>query len=123
VRPRVVQLIAGRPTAPESHRIDHLTPATLAAIQQGLRRVVADPLGTAHATVYRSGLDVAGKTGTAESGGGRPSHAWMAGYLPADDPRWAVTVVIEHGGRAGTAAGPVFRRIAEELTTRDSPPR
>ena len=117
VRPRLLRSAAGREIPSESHTIAELTPAMLAAIDEGLRRVVADPLGTAHGTVYTPGLAVAGKTGTAESGGGRPSHAWFAGYLPADEPRWAVVVALEHAGDAATAAGPVVRRLAERIAS------
>jgi penicillin-binding protein 2 len=84
---------------------------TLEAIREGLRRVVADPKGTAHATVYIESLPIAGKTGTAETGGDRASHAWFAGYAPADEPKVAFVVVLEHAGEAATAAGPVAKRL------------
>ncbi|MBN2475467.1 MAG: hypothetical protein JXB62_12725 [Pirellulales bacterium] len=84
---------------------------TIEAIRQGLLRVVCDPQGTAHATVYLEGVSVAGKTGTAETGGGRGDHAWFAGYVPAEKPRWAMVVALEHAGDAATAAGPVAKRL------------
>ena len=93
-------------------------PTTLTAIRDGLRRVVADPKGTAHGTVYIESIAVAGKTGTAETGGDRPSHAWFAGYAPADEPKLAFVIVLEHAGDAATAAGPVAKRLVlrmEEL--------
>ena len=72
---------------------------------------MADPKGTAHATVYIESLPIAGKTGTAETGGDRASHAWFAGYAPADEPKLAFVVVLEHAGEAATAAGPVAKRL------------
>jgi penicillin-binding protein 2 len=48
-------------------------------------------------------------------GGNKPDHAWFAGYVPAERPRYAFVVVLEHGGSGGAAAGPVARRFVEEL--------
>jgi penicillin-binding protein 2 len=83
----------------------------LSVIREGLRRVVADPEGTAHATVQIESIAIAGKTGTAETGGDRASHAWFAGYVPADDPKLAFVIVLEHAGDAATAAGPLAKRL------------
>ena len=69
------------------------------------------PKGTAHGTVFIDSLPMAGKTGTAETGEDRASHAWFAGYVPADDPKLAFVVVLEHAGDAATAAGPVAKRL------------
>ncbi len=88
-----------------------LSAHTLEAVREGLRRVVADPKGTAHATVYIESLPIAGKTGTAETGGDQASHAWFAGYAPIDEPKLAFVVVLEHAGEAATAAGPVAKRL------------
>ena len=85
--------------------------ATLPAVREGLRRVVADAAGTAHATAYVGSIAIAGKTGTAETGVGRASHAWFAGYAPADGPKLAFVIVLEHAGDAAAAAGPVARRL------------
>lgn len=53
-----------------------------------------------------SGVDVAGKTGTAETGSGT-SHAWFIGFAPADNPVVAVAVVVENGGQGGVVASPI----------------
>ncbi len=55
---------------------------------------------------------VAGKTGTATVPAGR-SHAWFIGFAPAEDPRVAVAVVLEHGGVGGQDAAPVARRVLQ----------
>jgi penicillin-binding protein 2 len=89
----------------EQTRISGLDAAALAAVRDGLRRVVDDPSGTAYDTVRTAGLPIAGKTGTAETGGNQADHAWFAGYAPADAPRWAFVVVLEHGGSGGASAG------------------
>lgn len=92
-----------------------LSPQTLAALREALEQVVRDPLGTGYATVRLSWPTIAGKTGTAEVGEGLADHAWFAGYTPAEDPRWAIVVVLEHGGNGATAAGPLARRVVQAL--------
>jgi penicillin-binding protein 2 len=91
--------------------IAELDAATLATLGEGLKRVVNDPHGTGYGTVRVERLEIAGKTGTAQCGDGRAEHAWFAGYVPADNPRWAFVVALEHAGNADTAAGPVARRL------------
>jgi penicillin-binding protein 2 len=100
---------------PEPRPIGGLDPKTLAVIREGLRQVVSDPKGTGHATVSLAGLDIAGKTGTAETGDSSPDHAWFAGYVPADAPRVAFVIVLEHAGDAAATAGPVAKRLVEQL--------
>jgi penicillin-binding protein 2 len=88
-----------------------LHPSTLAAVREGLERVVADPKGTAYGSVRLDSIAVAGKTGTAAAGEGRRDHAWFAGYAPAAAPRLAFVVVLEHAGDGAVAAGPVAKRL------------
>jgi peptidoglycan glycosyltransferase len=57
---------------------------------------------------------VAGKTGSAQATSGE-AHAWFIGFAPAQDPRVAVAVVVEHGGAGGAAAAPIARDIMERL--------
>ncbi|MEV2278934.1 penicillin-binding protein 2 [Nocardiopsis sp. NPDC049922] len=62
------------------------------------------------------GMEVAGKTGTAETGGGQATHNWFIGFAPANDPEIAVAVVIEHGGGSGgTLAAPIARAMMEAV--------
>lgn len=100
---------------PEPQPIPGLHPATLAAIREGLYNVVNDSHGTAYKTVRLKEVAIAGKTGTAEVGGNRPDHAWFAGYAPADHPRVAFAVVIEHGGSGSKVAGPIARDYVKAL--------
>lgn len=60
-----------------------------------------------------SGIDVAGKTGTAEVdvGGERKNHAWFICFAPAGEPSVAVAVVSEYGGIGGQVAAPLARQI------------
>ncbi len=112
----VVQAAASEDLSPpEPHVIFGLSPATLRAIDRGLKRVVADPRGTGYKTVRIREMAIAGKTGTAETGGGREDHAWFAGYVPADRPKIAFVVVLEHAGSGGHAAGPVAREFVQAM--------
>ena len=113
VAPHVV-----RQATPSSNRalpppqpVPELTCSTIAAIRAGLLRTVADPQGTAHGSLYLEQVSIAGKTGTAVIGEGQPDHAWFAGYVPADRPRYALVVVLERAGNAATAACPVAKRL------------
>lgn len=84
-------------------------------MREGLCRVVEDPSGTAYDTVRLPHLAIAGKTGTAESGGPQQDHAWFAGYVPAESPRYAFVVVLEHAGSGATAAGSVARNLVQRM--------
>ncbi|HZZ28660.1 MAG TPA: penicillin-binding transpeptidase domain-containing protein [Pirellulales bacterium] len=92
-----------------------LNAQNLAVIQKGLRQVVADEQGTAHAVLDLAPVPIAGKTGTAETGGSLPEHAWFAGYAPANDPQVAFVVVIEHGGNSAPATGPIVEYLAMRM--------
>ncbi len=92
-----------------------LTPSTLATIREGLRRVVADSDGTAHGAMWMESITVAGKTGTAETESGEGDHAWFAGYVPAEAPRVALVVALEHAGNAEQSAAPIARRLVTRL--------
>jgi penicillin-binding protein 2 len=99
-----IQVAAPQPVA-------GLRPETLATVREGLEHVVSDPRGTAYGTVRLDSIAIAGKTGTAETGGDRGDHAWFAGYVPAERPKLAFVVVLEHAGDGATAAGPVAKRL------------
>jgi cell division protein FtsI/penicillin-binding protein 2 len=62
------------------------------------------------------GAEVAGKTGTAEFGGGDPppTHAWFIGFRP--DVKLALAIVIEDGGVGGRDAAPVAGKIFAGLS-------
>ena len=76
--------------------------------------VVNEGSGTAAAL---PGIQVAGKTGTAEFGSSGAAHAWFTGFAPSSDPKVAVAVVVEDGGNAGNeaAGGRVAAPIAKAV--------
>jgi peptidoglycan glycosyltransferase len=58
------------------------------------------------------GVQVAGKTGTAENAA--DDHSWFIGFAPADDPKIAVAVFIKNGGRTGgDISAPIARSVIE----------
>lgn len=67
-----------------------------------LNQMMVASVDTGLATNARiSGVEVAGKTGTAENGDGEPYTFWFTGFAPADNPRFAITVLVENGGGLG----------------------
>ncbi len=100
---------------PEPQPIADLHADTLAVVREGLERVVQDPKGTAYKSVRLPNIRIAGKTGTAEVGSRLPDHAWFAGYVPAQEPRVAFVVIVEHGGSGGKVAGPIARDFVKLL--------
>jgi len=94
----------------------------MARMQEGLWRVVNDENGTAF-NARLDGLEIAGKTGTAEAAESKPGvsdeikrwllddHAWFVGYAPARNPEIVVCVFLEHGHSGSKAAAPVATRI------------
>lgn len=66
------------------------------------------------------GIDVAGKTGTAENGKDEPFTLWFTGFAPADSPKVAIAVVIEDGGTSygNAVAAPIARKVLEAVLIR-----
>jgi penicillin-binding protein A len=111
MRPRLVTALTGkdgtRQISPETLR-RVISQADANAITAAMQRAVEGPLGrqfTAGAKV--PGIPTAGKSGTAELGGSGESHSWFIGFAPANEPRIAIAVLVEHGGRGGARAAPL----------------
>ena len=131
VTPRIARL-APSEEAGENPVVEDLglVPAHLQLVREGMIEVVNGRRGTGRASAIKEpGMEMAGKTGTsqvrriskAEREAGvfknedlpweRRDHALFVGYAPIDAPRYAVSVVIEHGGGGSKAAAPVARDI------------
>lgn len=86
----------------------------LADLREGMIQSVQRDWGAGHRADI-AGLEIAGKTGTAEfidEDGRELEHAWFTGYYPANDPQVAVTVYFDIGV-GGAKAAPVAGKILE----------
>lgn len=139
--PRVVKSIDGvdqttGPAAPLG-----LDRANLELVRAGMYRAVNNDRGTAHASrVENTSYAISGKTGTsqvrnitaAERETGvtanedlpwdRRDHALFVGFAPVETPRYAVSVVVEHGGGGAAVAAPIARDILLRAQVGDVPP-
>ncbi len=111
---------------PRIRRQITVDPDNLRRVTEALDDVVNDPNGTAYPARDPS-LDVAGKTGTAQTGYVvkkqddpkmawflSQNHAWFSSFAPARSPEVAVTVLVEHGGSGPEVAVPVAMQIVHE---------
>lgn len=91
-----------------------MTPANAAELLGMMETVVTSGTGT---TAQIPGVRVGGKTGTAETGEGRPNVSWFVGVAPLQDPQVAVAVAIEGGyeGDAGDIAMVTARQVMEAV--------
>jgi penicillin-binding protein 2 len=104
----------------------HVDKSTFAVVKEGLRRVVNGSRGTARGTVRIPGIEIAGKTGTAQVRGfaasdiyskceNRPvqqrHHGWFVGFAPYDKPEIVVAALAEHSCHGASGAGPTVRAI------------
>ena len=82
----------------------------------------------------RAGLEMGGKTGTAQVIGPRRTikagadksklqdNAWFAGFAPVEDPQMVVVVFVENGGHGNLAAAPLAKMLFEASRNFDTPP-
>lgn len=100
-------------------------------IREGMFGVANQDNGTAIGNVRQSQVQMGAKTGTAQVIGipqsekkrmlesemeyYQRSHAWLTSYAPFDNPKYAVTVIVEHGGHGGSSAGPISANIYNKL--------
>jgi len=101
---------------PEARGTLPIQPFRMDIIREAMINVVKNSRGTANFRLRGLQIPVAGKTGTAESGSGKP-HAWFAGYTMNEEnsgfPDIAVAVVLENQGEGSDWAAPIFRAIVE----------
>jgi penicillin-binding protein 2 len=130
ISPRLVNAIDNRPHPVVGREALDIDPAHLAAVRKGMFGVVNERGGTAGGSAIRKkGWEMAGKTGTSqvrfitkeERANGvtrnedlpweRRDHALFVAFAPADNPRFAISVIVEHGGGGSAVAAPIARDI------------
>lgn len=96
---------------PRRHlQISRLTRSTILG---GMERAAMEPGGTSFAIFGGFPFAIAGKTGTAQRGGGVPDQSWYAAVAPYSKPRIVVVATVERGGFGVDAAAPVVARLLE----------
>jgi len=90
------------------------TPDQIELVRRGLWKVVNEDGGTG-GKARLSGIQVAGKTGTAQAmtGGKKDTIAWFACFAPYDNPRYTIAVMVQGGEHGGSVAAPVATRILQ----------
>jgi len=102
----------------------------LKILQKGMYEVTSHKNGTASKYI-KSKVEIAAKTGTAQVVGipqsekkrmkeseleyFKRSQAWLTTYAPYKNPKYVVTILVEHGGHGGSAAGPMSGKIFDKL--------
>ena len=84
-------------------------------IQEGMRRVVNEPGGTAKSARMKD-ITICGKTGTAENPHGQ-DHAVFVCFAPMENPKIAMAVYVENSGFGGTWAAPIASLLIEQYLT------
>lgn len=138
VKPRLTRAIGGELLpVPQPPKID-VDPEHLKIVQGGMNGVSNEPGGTAfRSRITEVGMELAGKTGSAQvrrismaerEGGVRKNetlewrlrdHALFICFAPVDEPKFAMSLVIEHGGSGSGAAAPAARDIMLEVQKRN----
>ncbi|MEJ7788446.1 MAG: penicillin-binding protein 2 [Thermoleophilaceae bacterium] len=118
MRPRLVEKVVdkdGRVTdriQPEEQE-QVMSEESAGELAQMMSNVVQEGTGTAAAL---SGIDVAGKTGTAEVDNATSNQAWFIAFAPVENPRMAIAVTVERtSGQGGTVAAPIAKQVLEAL--------
>ena len=95
---------------PRTHVTPTEDPSYMDLVHSGLEGVIYEESASMTAHFTNMTTRVAGKTGTGEHGNTTPT-AWFCAFAPADDPRYAVSAVIDKGGYGSTSAMYVVRDI------------
>jgi penicillin-binding protein 2 len=107
-----------------------------AVIYDGMIGATSEPGGTAYIAGHGAKYKIAGKTGTAQVftikqtentrakivDERRRDHAWFIAFAPADDPRIAISVLVENGGFGAAAAAPIARKVLDAYLLPDTAP-
>jgi penicillin-binding protein 2 len=142
VMPHLVHaVVANGDVRPSTHKdfpVMRIAPESLQVVRDGMNAVTNVPGGTAYsARIKEKGWEMAGKTGTSQvrriskheretrvlKNEERPwkerDHALFVAFAPVEAPRYACSIVVEHGGGGSAVAAPIARDILREALRRD----
>ncbi len=93
-----------------------LKPEQIEKVRKGMWRVVNDETGTARKARVK-GVEVAGKTGTAQFWRGKikDNHTWFICFAPYNKPRYVVCIFVQGGKSGGGVAAPIAQKILEQI--------
>ena len=123
MRPNVVEQIL----APNLSSISSFEPEEFGRVMSAetaatLTEMMVNGVQTGAASNARiDGVNVAGKTGTAQNGSNEPYTLWFTGFAPAQDPDYAISVLVEDGGGMGQTgfgnllAAPIAQEVLEAV--------
>lgn len=87
-----------------------IKPEVMELVRQGMFLVVNGAGTATHVRI--PGINVAGKTGTAQNPHGK-DHAWFIGFAPFENPKIAIAVIVENAGFGGAVAAPIAKQLIE----------
>jgi len=113
--------------------VDMATEEQWSVIYDGMVGAVTQPGATAYLAFRGALYKLAGKTGTAQvvtvkqtestkhqdADVRKREHAWFIAFAPVDDPKIAISVLIENGGFGGSTAGPIARKVLDTFLLAD----
>ena len=132
--PRLIRSVGGVPQPSGAAVADlPVDPAHIEFVREAMSAVTTSGTAAAYGDLGLGEIRMAGKTGTAQAysyGGGRGAHgavgewklrdhAWFIAYAPADNPKYALSVLVEHGGFGAGAAAPRAREIMRLALLKD----
>ena len=141
VKPRLIRGRNGKAIKPDPLRSLGVNPDNLAIVRQAMSAVTNEQGGTAYRSrIAAFGKEMSGKTGTAQvryiSAAERSTgvlknedlpwklrdHALFVAFAPSDKPRYAIAVVVEHGGGGSSVAAPIARDVMLHVQYNGKPP-
>lgn len=122
ITPRLVKTIDGVEQPIQDAGPLDINENMLRAVRTGMYEVLNSSRGTAYRSrIVEDGMQMAGKTGTSQTRNvvvnnnnvpwEERDHALFVAFAPYDNPKYAVSVVVEHGGGGSTAAAPIARDL------------
>ena len=137
-KPKLVERLGDQDIEPELLFSIELTKReNWETIEKSMIAVINSWNGTAHNLYKEGGLKIAGKTGTAQikslvdqeltvqeeyedirSIEENRDHALFVAYAPYSDPKYAISVLVEHGGSGGKAAAPIAKKVIKKVLER-----
>jgi penicillin-binding protein 2 len=116
VDPETGKLVAPpEPVVRADLRAAGVTSEQIEQVRRGMWKVVEEPGGTGKRAQIK-GIEVAGKTGTAQfwRGTKKDNHTWFITFAPYDDPKYAVCVMVQGAKSGGGVSAPIAQKIMEE---------